>query len=211
MRIMDILSSILTLSGRNCILCSMDGDVFGRVTRIGRDAAEAVLAALGGQPWDAFCAERCLELLVATAGGVPSLPEVLRQIQDLNASPLLARVQAEPACDEIASIVRRVDGGILDLILRATAQKRMLQGVFDARDIVTNFVVTLLDRAVVYGRGSPIGVRSRAEIRAARERLRGVATRAAEELLQRPNAKRLGLTRNRQRITAETNLLGGRR
>jgi hypothetical protein len=189
----------------------MDGDVFGKVTRIGRDAAEAVLGTLGGQPWDAFCAERCLELLVATAGGVPSLPEVLGQIEGLNASPLLARVRAEAVCDEIASIERRTDGGILDLILKATAQKRILQGVFDSRDIVTNFVVALLDRAVVYARGSPIGVRGCAEIRAARQRLHGVAERAAAELLQRPNAKRLGLTRNRPRITAETNLLGGRR
>ncbi len=45
----------------------MDGDIFGRVTRIGRETAAAALSALNGGLWDPFCVERTMDLLVSTA------------------------------------------------------------------------------------------------------------------------------------------------
>lgn len=49
------------------MLSGVDGDVFGRVTKLGRAAADAVARALAGESWDAFHASRCIDALLAAA------------------------------------------------------------------------------------------------------------------------------------------------
>lgn len=83
----------------------MDGDVFGAVSRVGRNAADALVRALDGSPWDESSACRCLDILIATAQGVPSLPGVLQVLCEYQASPLLAALR-DAAADQIDPDVR---------------------------------------------------------------------------------------------------------
>jgi hypothetical protein len=187
----------------------VDGDVFGRATRAGRNAADAASRALNGDAWDPFCANRCLDILIAAAGGVASLPSVLRELRNLNASPLLSRVLGEDASHRIAAAVADAKGGILDLILKSVVQRCVLRGVHNEREILTRFAAELLDRTIVTGRGGLLehhGSERLPEIHALHL---PVAADAAEVLQRRPDAKRLGLARRHACITPETDLLGG--
>ena len=187
----------------------MDGDVFGKVWRIGRATADAIMLALDGGPWDPFCSAKCADLIFAKAGGVPSLAGVLRTVETVTEAPLLARSMAEGACGEINALVRGADCGVLDLMLGAAAQRSLLRGEHDGREIVSSFVRDVLDRAVLFGQGGAIEHHDRSSLQAAREYLAPVAADAASVLLSRPHAQRLGLARRLPRVTARTNLLGG--
>jgi len=95
----------------------VDGDIFGAVSRLGRDAADGLGRAVAGEPWDPFLAARCLDVLLTKASGLPSLPGVLRQLDLLRAAPLFASALADSAVDAIAREVRTANGTVLDLIL----------------------------------------------------------------------------------------------
>ncbi|WP_437876374.1 hypothetical protein [Sorangium sp. So ce513] len=187
----------------------MDGDIFSKVTRPGRAAGEAVLRALQGGAWDPFHAEQCVDILIETAGGVPSLASVLDEVRSLNKSPLFARLLADEASDRVDSTVTKLNGSVLDLILKAVTQKCILRGVLDEREILTRFVVEVLDHAIISCRGGVLDQHGDGQIAGVRALLRSVAVDAAAELLRRPDAKRLGLSHRHARITAETNLLEG--
>lgn len=82
----------------------MDGDIFGAVTRLGRQAAEAITRALHGGQWDPFLAERCLEVVVKEAEGIPSLASVLSELRGLEDSPLLAPALRDQVIDRIGAL-----------------------------------------------------------------------------------------------------------
>jgi hypothetical protein len=67
----------------------MDGDNFSRATRLGRNAACAVLDAARGAPFDPFSAERLLDALIERAGGIPSLQVMLIGLADYRSPTLL--------------------------------------------------------------------------------------------------------------------------
>jgi hypothetical protein len=88
----------------------VDGDVFSKVARPGRAAADAVMRALDGGMFDPFCAALCLDKLIAAAEGVPSLPGVLREVRTPDALPLFAGVLRENTGQRIASAVANAKG-----------------------------------------------------------------------------------------------------
>ena len=75
------------------MVSSVDGDVFGRVTKLGRAAAEAVARAVAGESWDPFYASRFIDTLVGAADGIPSLATVVAELAALRRSPLLAALE----------------------------------------------------------------------------------------------------------------------
>lgn len=85
----------------------VDGDIFGAVTRLGRDAADAIARSLEGGAWDPFSAARCLDVLHSEAGGIPSLPAILRELEALRSAPLLAYTQREAVAERINEVVRQ--------------------------------------------------------------------------------------------------------
>lgn len=198
----------LTLSYWRSYPQGMDGDVFGAVSRVGRNAADALVRAVDGGVWDPFPASRCFDILINKANGVPSLPAVLRVLAELKASPLFA-VLRDFAADRIDEAVRSAaQTTILDLQLRAVAQSCVLQGRYDPSDILTQFCGQLLDRAIVTPRGGFIELVGAQRVGAAGEYLRPIAEQAAQVLLARPEAKRLQLARRHAQIDADTDLLG---
>lgn len=187
----------------------MDGDVFGRVTRLGRAAAEAVARAIGGESWDPFYAERCIDDLIVAAGGIPSLIVVVGELGALRDAPLLARFQREDALRRIREATHASGSTELDLILRSSAERLILRGEFRLGAILERFFGQLLERSVLTGRGGFMEQYGSAKLDDARAVLVAVACVAAAALEARPTAKRLGLARPHAALTAETNLLGG--
>lgn len=186
----------------------MDGDVFGAVSRVGRNAADALVRAVDGGNWDPFPASRCLDILIKKTNGVSSLPAVLQVLADLKAAPLFASLR-DLAADRIDKAVSQSQHTtILDLQLRAVAQSFVLQGRYDAAEIVTQFCRQLLDRAIITSRGGFIELVGARRIGAAAAYLGPIAEQAAEVLLARPDAKLLHLARRHAQIGADTDLLG---
>lgn len=190
----------------------MDGDIFGAVSRLGRDAAEGVISALRGAQFDPFLAARCLDVVFGAANGVSSLPAVIRVFQSLRDAPLFAPTMIESSLDAVTSAIHNAkDRTVLDLILRSTAERRLLAGNFDPRAMVNSFCLEILDRAVITPRGGLVeleggGPERRDEARAILAR---VATEAGARLESRPDAKRLGLSRDYARLDANSDLCGG--
>jgi hypothetical protein len=183
----------------------VDGDIFSKTNRAGREAAETVAQAIEGGVWDPHCAQRLLDDMLAKSGGLSSLPGILNVLN----VPLLVRADPDHACDEIDVEVRRSGCGVLDLRLKRTAQRSVQRGQFDPLTVVTNFFGELLEQGVVYARGGGLLERhGPACIEQAVVLLAPVAEAAARALLRRPDAKRLGL-KGQVAITADTNLLGG--
>jgi hypothetical protein len=193
------------------MLRHMDGDIFGAVSRLGRDAAEGLVRAVHGDAWDPFLATRCMDVLVANADGIPSLPSVLEVLRDLQGSPLLAATLVEASVDRIADAVRQARGTLLDLMLRSVAERSILRGQYDPRAVLERFCAELLDRSIISGRGGflelPDG--GQAHRHEAMAIVAPVAARAAERLEARPDAKRLGLSRQHAHLVPESDLLGG--
>jgi hypothetical protein len=160
-----------------------------------------------GADWSPFLGARCLDVLYQEASGVPSLPAVLRELETLRSAPLLARTLRETAVERIDDIVRRASGSTLDLILRSVARRSILSGEYDARRVVGRFCETLLDVAIISPRGGFIEQAGHARKDDARALLASVAAAAADVLVNRPDAKRLGLARPHAQIQPDTNLL----
>lgn len=187
----------------------VDGDIFGAVTRLGRDAAEGVALAVGGAVWDPFLAARCLDVLVSEANGIPSLPGIMRELRGLQDAPLLANTLVEISLDRIGEAVRDANGTILDLMLRSAAERCVLRGQYEAREVLETFCTELLDRAIISGQGGFLELDGGPGRRDdALSLLRRVAAEGAAVLEARPDAQRLGLARLHANLEADTNLLG---
>ncbi len=193
------------------MLSDVDGDIFGAVTRLGRDAAEGVARAIHGGAWDPFLPARCIEVLIAKAEGIRSLPAVMDVLRAINATPLLASTLVESALERIGDAVREAKGTELDLMLRSAAQKSLLQGAYEPRAVLQRFCAELLDRSIISGRGGFLELTDGGPARSgeAMAILAPVAAQAAERLEARPDAKRLGLSRQYARLSADSDLLGG--
>ena len=191
------------------MLRRMDGDVFGRVTKLGRAAAEAVARAVSGKSWDPFHASKCVDSLIAAASGIPSLVYLVGELERLRSAPLLARFNIDGALQRIREASLQPGCTVLDVILRSNAERFLLRGEFAARPILEGFCVDLLDQAVLTGRAGFMEEYGSSQIEQARAVLAPVASAAAAALEARPRAKRLGLARALADVTADTDLLGG--
>lgn len=185
----------------------MDGDVFGKVTKLGRAAAEAVARAINGEPWDPFHASRCVDVLIAAAGGIPSLVDVVAEFEELHDAPLLARLQRDGALERIREASLQPGCTELDLILRSKAERCVLRGEFAIRPVLEGFCGQMLERAVLTGRGGFMEEYGSSQLDQARAVLAPEVSAAAAAL--EATAKRLDLARAHAAITVETNLLGG--
>lgn len=190
------------------MLSVVDGDVFGRVTKLGRAAAEGVARAINGAPWDRFHASRCIDRLLGAANGIPSLVTVIAELEVLRGSPLLARLEREGALQRIRQATLAEGCTELDLILRSTVERCILRDEFVLRPILQRFCEQLLDRAVLVGLAGFMEEHGPSRLHEARAVLAPVAAAAAAVLEARPTAKRLGLARAHADVTAETDLLG---
>jgi hypothetical protein len=191
------------------MLGGVDGDVFGKVTRLGRAAAEAVSRAIAGEMWDPYHASRCLDVLIAAANGIPSLPVALAELAGLRGSPLLARFAAENALQRIREASSGPKCTVLDLILRSVVERSILRGDLATQSILNCYCGEVLDRAILTGRGGFMDQHGPALLNEARGVLAPVALAAATILEARPDAKRLGLARSHADVTPDTNLLVG--
>lgn len=191
------------------MLRSVDGDVFGAVTRLGRNAVDAVARALDGADWDPFCAERCIDVLIVKAKGIRSLPAVLAEVDALRRAPLLAGVLIEETLQRITDLTRDARGSVLELMLRSVAHRCILARQYEARVVVERLCTEMLDRAILRGRGGFLEQHGSERIGDARSVLASVAVDAASALLARPDAKRLGLARRHANVEADSDLLGG--
>ena len=188
----------------------MDGDIFGAVTRPGRAAAEALSRALEGGKWDPFFAANCLDILHAQAGGVPTLPGVLAVLEDLRSEPLLAHSQREAAIERINSVHRNTAGvTTLDLMLRSAAEKLIWRGEYNPVRVVESYSQAALDAAIMSPRGGYLEIEGHGRKEGARLLLAPIAAAAAEILVKRPAARRLGLAPPHANVQPNTNLLGG--
>ncbi len=186
----------------------MDGDVFGKVTKLGRAACDAVARAVAGQAWDAFHASKCIDALLAAAGGIPSLAVVDAELAALRDLPLLARLGTEDALQRIRESGFGPDCTELDMILRSVVERAVRRGEFGVRVVLKRFCGELLDRAVLTGRGGFMEQYGHAQLDEARAVLAPVAQAAAERLEVRPTAKRLSLARPHANLTPTSDLLG---
>ncbi len=193
------------------MLEAMDGDIFGAVSRLGRDAADGLARAVHGGAWDPFLAARCIDVLVAEADGIGSLAAVIDVFRSLQATPLLASTLVERSLERIADAVRDAKGTVLDLMLRSVAERSVLRGEHEPRAMLQRFCAEVLDRAIISGRGGflelDLGGCARRE--EAMTILAQISAEAAARLEARPDAKRLGLARQYAQLEADTDLLGG--
>jgi hypothetical protein len=206
---MSKIENALTLSYLSVCSVGVDGDVFGRVTKLGLATCEAVARAVAGEPWDAFHASKCIDTLLTAAGGIPSLIVVEAELAALRDSPLLARLGTEDALQRIRESTFGPGCTELDLILRSTVERAVLRGEFGMRVILEHFCAELLDRAALTSRGGFIEQYGHAQLDEARTVLAPVALAAAAGLERRPDAKRLSLARAHANLTPSSNLLGG--
>ena len=187
----------------------VDCDVFGKASRLGRAAADALVIALDGGSWDSFHAAKAIDVVVAAAGGIPSLPLVLSELDRLERNPLLAKAMRPDVLDRIDDGCRSA-GGVLDSMLMRAAQAAVLRGDHDAHAVLSQLFRDVLDRAIVTPRGGLIDQVGPARSRRANRMLAPLASKAAGRLLARPDAKRLSLARaHNPSLVPESNLLGG--
>jgi hypothetical protein len=188
---------------------TVDGDIFGVVTRLGRAAADAVARALEGGRWDPFFAAQCLDDLHAKAGGLPTLPGVLRILEGLRATPLLAYSQREAAIERLNDVHRNTEGvTTLDLMLRCSAEKSIWSGEYDSVRVLERYCQSALDAAIMSSRGGYLETHGHTRKEDARTLLAPIATAAAETLARRPTARRLGLAPPHANLQPDTDLLG---
>lgn len=186
----------------------MDGDDFSRATRLGRAVADAVIRASSNEePFDGFTTARLIDHFVQVSGGVVSLPGILAVLDDLSATPLLIATRIDEACARVNEAAHGPECGMLDMQLGLAAQSAILRGQTDARTVVEAFIGTFIDRHVIMGRGGLVDIDGSRYVERARELTAPIVRAAAAELIRRPNAQLLGLTRA-YHITEDSNLLG---
>lgn len=190
----------------------MDNDVFAKVNRVGLQVVEAVERALAGEAWDPSSGFRYVAKLWGVANGVPSLPWVLAEFEEMYSSPLLAglsseRDRAAERIDEATS--SHPDLTKLDLVLRTVATRFAMRSDFRAHDMVRAFLLALLDHGIVSSRGGVCARQGNSHYRAAKELLAPIADEAAFAIMNRPDARRLRLGPPQAEVRPDTNLLGG--
>jgi hypothetical protein len=183
--------------------------VFGRVTKLGRAAADALARAIEGGRWDSFYAERCVDEMVVAAQGIPSLRPIASELAVLHASPLIAPFERDRALEATRDASRGPESTELDLILCRNAERFILRNEFELRPILEDAIRQMLERAVLAGRSGFMQMYGTSHVQEARTLLAPIVARAAAALERRPTAKRLGLARVHAKVTAETDLLGG--
>jgi hypothetical protein len=188
----------------------VDRDVFARCTRLGRQVAEGVTDALEGRPWTHFLPARLFEDLIQAAGGIPSARPVFELIDRLYSSPQLPGLADESALAELDQVVRTCGTGRLDIVLLDVAKRGVLRRL-TAAQVAEDFFFVVMCRHALEGRGGILETRGAewyarrlAEIR---RLLWPVVQKAARELVNRPEARALGLTRS-ERISADDDLRG---
>lgn len=183
----------------------MDGDNFSHATRLGLNAAHAVLDAARGARFDPFSAERLLDALIERAGGIPSLRVTLTGLADLRSPALLIPPDVEEICTRMERAAHEPNCSQLDLVLQQVAKSAIRRGEMDATAILERFVETVIDRYVITARGGLIEIDGPHNTQRARVLMAPVVRDAASELFRRPDLSRLGLAR-RSRVTADSDL-----
>lgn len=187
----------------------MDGDDFSRVTRLGRVAAEDIWATVANDaPFDGFATGQLIDRFIAHAGGVPSLPGTLAILADLASQPLFVQARAEEALARINEGTHGPECTTLDLQLGQVVESAVLRNVIDPQSILERYIQEFIERNVIMARAGFVETYGLEHAARAREVVAPVARTAAEELLRRPDAKRLGLSREfLQRLGENSNLL----
>lgn len=187
----------------------MDGDDFSRATRLGRTAAEDIWKAVANDaPFDGFATGQLIDRFVQQAGGIPSLPGILALLTDLVSEPLFLQARTEEALARIAEAVRGPECTTLDLQLGLVVESAVLRNQIAPQPILERFFQTFIERNIIMARGGFVETYGLKHAGAAREITAPIARAAAEELLRRPEAKRLGLSSEfLQRLNENSNLL----
>lgn len=190
----------------------MDRDIFARGTGLGRQTAEVIADALEGRHWSPFLPERLVESLVQAAGGVSVAKPVLDLIDTLHGATPYIPGFPEPRdpCAQLDQILRNNGEGRLDSVLVDVA-KRLISERPTASQVAEEFVFEVIARWSLECRGGliekygPLGYNSRQqEIRTV---LRPLVERLARTLVNRPEARALGVTRL-ERVSADDDLRG---
>jgi hypothetical protein len=186
----------------------MDGDDFSRATRLGRAAADAIMtAATTGAPFDGFATAQLIASFVESSGGIPSLPAVLSVLGDLASQPLWVPARTDEALAQINTVAHGLNCGMLDLQLGLVVQSAILRGEIEPRPILERFIQAFIERNVIMGRSGLVETHGLQYAESARDLTAPIVRAAADELLRRPDAKRLLLARA-FRIDEDSNLLG---
>ncbi len=188
----------------------MDGDDFSRATRLGRTAAEAIWEAVANDaPFDGFATGQLIDRFFQQADGIPSLPGILAVLTDLASEPLFVQARAEEALARIAEAVRGPECTMLDLQLGHVVESAVLRNQIAPQPILERFFQAFIERNIIMARGGLVETYGLQHAHAARDLTAPIARAAAEELLRRPEAKRLGLSSEfLQRLNENSNLLG---
>mgnify|MGYP000909771094 CR=1 FL=1 len=189
----------------------MDDDVFGKCSRLGRDAGEAVARAVRGGPLDPFLPAKCLDRVFALGGGLPSWHVVEREAHALRGRNLhlFAELETERAIKNVESAVRAPGTTVLDLKLGASFCRAALGGDVSLEGIVRDFVTNVTDAAMLTGRGGFVERYGPRQLSQARALLDPTISEATKVLMARPTAKRLRLSAGLGKVTPETDLCGG--
>lgn len=188
----------------------MDGDDFSRATRLGRTAVDAMWASIStGAQFDGFATGQLIDRFVGYADGIPSLPNVLSILADLAATPLLVQARTDEAIERINDATGVAECTMLDLQLRDVVTSSLLRNEIDPQPILERFIEQFIERNVIMARNGFVESHGLEHAQAARDLTAPLVRAAAEELIRRPDAKRLGLTREFfQRLNETSNLLG---
>jgi hypothetical protein len=194
----------------NGVLLSMDRDIFARCTRLGRQVAEGIADALEGRPWIDFQAARLYEDLLQTAGGVGTARAVLEMMDRRRSFPELPGIGDELAIVELDQILRTRGTSRLDMVLVDVAKRGVLSGASGA-EVAEGFFFALMCRHALEGRGGILETRGvdwySRHSATIRRLLAPVTQKAARELVNRPDARTLSLTRS-DRISPDDDLRG---
>lgn len=188
----------------------MDGDDFSRVTRLGRTAVDAMWTSITtGAPFDGFATGQLIDRFVGHAEGIASLPNVLAVLEDLAATPLLVQTRTDEAIERVHDAAGVGDGTMLDLQLRDVVTSALLRNEIGPQRILERFFEQFIERNVIMARNGFVETHGLEQAQAARDLTAPLVRAAAEELIRRPDAKRLGLTREFfERLNETSNLLG---
>jgi len=188
----------------------MDGDDFSRATRLGRAAVDAMWTSISNSaPFDGFATAQLIDRFVGHADGIPSLPPILSILADLAATPLFLQTRTDEAIDRVNDAAGVADGTMLDLQLRDVVTSSLLRNEIEPLPILERFFEQFIERNVIMARNGFVESHGLQHAQAARELTAPLVRAAAEELIQRPGAKRLGLTGESFEPLDETsNLLG---